>query len=556
MSSRDYTGFDMNNNEEIGIKDENAKTMRIDIHPDFLGESLARKNRESRTEIKSDTLVMTAGKVKECRRSHEYEKLLQSIYDAVLITDVRGRIIDFNFRAVDFMLCDESELAGANILGLISGADESLLMAIRKNLQDHRYTLIEAFCVRRDKSTFPAEVAVNKIDLDKDGQLCFFVRDVSVRKRAQDALEDAFRRLEEHDRAKSQFVSNVSHELRTPLTSMIYAVANMLGGVAGPISDGIRKYLELLNGDCKRLLGTVNDILDLRKIEMRTFTLAKARVPFYRIVNRSAESLRVQAEQRNVKLIIHPPRAAWFVESDAQKFERVIVNVVGNAVKFTQNGGSVTVTVSDDLEKAGHVQVIVRDTGIGIPVEALEKVMERYFTVGEQACGTGLGLAISKEIVEMHGGSIKIVSPPPDGGSGTVVYISMPTAEAPEILIVDDDPAILDLLEQQVISQGYRIAKALDGQEAMERIHSKRPDAGILDLVLPKVDGSEVILRMKSDKVLTRIPIIVVTGAHVSRAKGEILQNFAIPAISKPWHEAELLDRVEGAFFGSAALSK
>ncbi|MDD4872342.1 MAG: ATP-binding protein [Kiritimatiellae bacterium] len=546
----------MQNNEEIAVKDECAKTMRIDIHPDFLGESLARKNRESRTEVKSDTLVMTTGKVKECRRSPEYEKLLQSIYDAVLITDAKGRIIDFNSRAVDFILCDENELEGSSILGLISGADESLLTAIRQNLQDHRYTLIEAFCVRRDKSTFPGEIAVNKINLDKDGQLCFFVRDVTVRKRAQDALEDAFRRLAEHDRARSQFVSNVSHELRTPLTSMIYSVANMLGGVVGPISERVRKYLELLDGDCKRLLGTVNDILDLRKIEMKTFTLAKTRVPFYRLVNRSSGSLRVQAEQREVTLNIQPAGGMWFVECDAQKFERVMVNVVGNAVKFTQPGGTVTVSISDDLEHAGYVLVKVKDTGIGIPAEALDKVMERYFTVGEQACGTGLGLAISKEIVEMHGGTIKIKSPPPEGGQGTVVYLSMPVVEAPEILIVDDDPAILDLLEQQIVSQGYRVIRAGNGTAALDAIQQKKPDAVILDLVLPEIDGSEVILRMKSDNTMTRIPVIVVTGAHVSRAKGEILQNFAIPAIPKPWQEAELLDRVEGSFLGSAALSK
>jgi len=538
------------------LKDECAKTMRIDIHPDFLGESLARKNRESRTEVKSDTLVMTTGRVRGYRLSPEYEKLLQSIYDAVLIADTKGRIIDFNTRAVDFLLCTEEELQGASVLGLISGADESLLTSIRKNLEDHRYTLIEAYCIRRDKSTFAAEIAVNRIDLDKDGQLCFFIRDVTIRKRAQEALEDAFRRLEEHDRQKSQFVSNVSHELRTPLTSMIYAVANMLSGVVGPIPEKARKYLQLLDGDCRRLLGTVNDILDLRKIEMKTLKLAKVRVPLFRLVNRSVESLQVQAEQRGVELSIPPACGTWFVDCDTQKFERVIVNVVGNAIKFTNSGGKVTVTIAGDPERQGNVLLKFRDTGIGIPLEALGKVMERYFTVGEQACGTGLGLAISKEIVELHGGTIRIESPPVEGGKGTAVYLSMPAVDAPEILIVDDDPAIADLLEQQMVLQGYRIIKATNGAEALEIVENRKPDAVILDLVLPKIDGSEVILKMKSNKSMTRIPIIVVTGAHLSRAKGEILQNFAIPAISKPWSEAELLDRVEGAFIGSAALVK
>jgi len=547
---------DMENDQQVAVKDECAKTMRIDIHPDFLGESLARKKKESRTEIKSDTLVMTTGRVREYRRSPEYEKLLQSIYDAVMITDGRGRVIDFNTRAVDFVLADENQLTGMSILELISGADDALLAAIKKNLQDHRYTLIEAYCIRMDKSTFPAEIAVNKIDLDREGQLCFFIRDVSVRKRAQEALEDAFGRLEEHDRARSQFVSNVSHELRTPLTSMIYAVANMLGGVVGPLPQRVRKYLEILDGDCKRLLGTVNDILDLRKIESKKLTLVKARVPIYRLVRRSAESLRVQAEQKLLSMNVCEPSGCWFVECDAQKIERVVLNVVGNAVKFTHGGGSVTVTTGPDPDREGFIRMAVRDTGVGIPREALDRVTERYFTVGEQASGTGLGLSISKEIVELHGGKIKVVSPPPEGGQGTVVYMSLPVADAPRILVVDDDPAVRDLLEQQMVSQGYHVITAGDGEEALEVIAMKKPDAVILDLVLPKVEGSEVILKMKSDKELRRTPIIVVTGASVSRAKGEILQNFGIPAISKPWQEAELLDRVEGAFLGTAVVSR
>lgn len=537
-------------------KDLSAQTMRIDIHPDFLGEELARKNRESRTEIHTDTLAAVSSMAKGYRRSHRYSKLLQSIYDAVLIADHRGRIIDCNSRAVDFFLCGETDLLGLRVLDLISGAGDELLEAIEKNLLDHRYTLIDAYCVRRDKSSFAAEIAVNKIDLDGEGQLCFFVRDVSVRKREQEALEDAVRRLEEHDRARSQFVSNVSHELRTPLTSMIYAVSNMLKGVTGPLSDSVRRYLEIIDGDCRRLLGTVNDILDLRKIENNTLTLARARVPFVRLVRRSVESLRVQAAQKALSLTMDPAPGQWFVDCDAQKMDRVILNVVGNAVKFTPRDGAITLSLQGDPQTPGNLLLRVRDTGIGIPPEALNRVMERYFTVGEQASGTGLGLAISKEIVELHGGSIRIQSPPPEGGVGTVVSISLPVAEAPEILVVDDDPAILDLLEQQMRSHGYRMATAADGEAALKTVMADKPDIVVLDMVLPVIDGSEVILRMKGEKSMSRIPIIVITGANVGRAKAEILQNFSIPAIPKPWQEEDLLDKVEGALLGRAALIK
>jgi PAS domain S-box-containing protein len=531
--------------------DEMASTMRIDIHPDFLGESLERKKQETQVFRRATDTSLEVRKLRDQSEASPYKKLLQSIYDAVLITDHLGKVVDFNRRALDFFLCDEEEMAGTNIIDRISGADLALLDSIRQNLKDHRYTLIEAHCVRSDRSMFASEIAVNNIDLDNEGQLCFFVRDITVRKRAQEALEDAVRRLEEHDRARSQFVSNVSHELRTPLTSMIYAVANMLRGVTGTLSDGTRRYLEMLEGDCKRLLGTVNDILDLRRIETKSLKLIKNRVPFGRIVQRSTESLLVQANQKGVALTMDRGRANWFVDCDAHKIERVFLNVVGNAVKFTPDGGSIAVQMRDDPARPGFVQVCVQDNGIGIPPEALPRVTERYFTVGDQPCGSGLGLAISKEIVELHGGAIEVRSPPPGASRGTVVRVSLPATDAPMIMVANSEQKVLDDLTEQIGGQGYGVVQAFTGLEATEFIQVRKPDAVVLDLILSEVDGMEIILKMKSEKTTVRIPIIVVTGTHVDRGKAQILNNFSIPVLGKPWDEEELLDRLESSLLGS-----
>jgi PAS domain S-box-containing protein len=536
--------------------DKSARTMRIDIHPDFLGESLERKKQSSHRDERADAALSSA---RSSRESHteddKYEKLLSSVYDAVLITDQNGAIVDFNGRSMDFFFCDESDLSGEDVITLISGASESLLASIRTNLKDHRYTLIEAYCVRRDKSLFPAEIAVNKVDLDGERRLCFFVRDVSVRKQAQEALEHAIARLEAHDRARSQFVSNVSHELKTPLTSMIYAVANMLKGVVGPLSEPVRTYLEMLDGNCRRLLSTVDDILDLRKIETNTLTLVKSKTPFSRMVKRSVESLRVQAEQKPVALKVTVEDRSLFVDCDAQKMERVVLNVVGNAIKFTSSEGVVNVSVkrSKNLEK--HVVLSVEDNGIGIPLEAVGKVTDRYFTVGEQPSGSGLGLAISKEIVELHGGRLEIESPYRRESRGTGVYVSLPVVDPPAVLVVDDDKRVVDVLDRQLSAQGYRVNKAGTGADALESVAKERPDVIILDLVLPGMDGSEVILRLKSDKSLRKIPLIAITGAGIGTAKAHVLNSFSVQVLSKPWQEAELLDAVEGVFLGAATLT-
>ena len=538
----------------MNSQDKSARTMRIDIHPDFLTESLAKKKQESADFEKKATPL--AKKKWDRERSDEYETLLQSIYDAVLISDLDGRIIDFNSRSVDFFFCSEAYLYGTNVIDLISGADEDVLRAIQKNLHDHRHTLIEAHCVRRDKSMFPAEIAVNNINLDGAGQLCFFVRDITIRKKAQAALEEAVAKIEEHDRARSMFVSNVSHELRTPLTSMTYAVKNMLKGVCGSVPDRVRGYLEILDGDCRRLLGTVNDILDLRKAENKTLALARTRAPIARLIRRSLESLAVQAEQKSLSLSISRDHWAGFAHCDVQKMDRVVQNVVGNAIKFTPKGGSVEVRVENDRSRRGTILFSTIDDGIGIPAEALPRVTERYFTVGEQPSGCGLGLALSKEIIELHGGSIDIKSPPPGRSHGTLVAVSLPSIEPPTLLIVDGDKAMRSLLDEQVAEHGYRVITAENGTDAIAKAKNLHPDLILMDLALPGGEGMDTILSMRHDEELMRIPLIVITSLNIGSAKAEVLNGFSIPVLSKPWKEAELLDRIEEAFLDAGAFGR
>ena len=539
-----------NRSESLIVKKrELSKTMRIDIHPDFLGQSLARKKVSLGVDAAASLDESRIGEV-----SDNYGKLLECIYDAVLITDPSGLIVDVNTRTVDFFLSPRDTLLGSNVVDLISGSDNSLLSSIGSNLDEHRHTLIEAYCIRTDKSMFPAEIAVNEICLDNGGRLCFLVRDISIRKGVQDELEDAVARLEEHDRARTQFVSNVSHELRTPLTSMIYAVSNMLRGVLGPLPARLQDYLEMLYGDCKRLSGTVNDILDLSKIDNRTLTLTKANVPFFAFVSRSIKSLQLQAKQKGVHLRLREPAGSWFVECDSHKMERVVFNIVGNAVKFTPRNGVVDVEIKESPEYPGYVILSVRDSGIGIPEDAIEQVTERYFTVGEQASGSGLGLAISKEIVESHEGRLTVESPPHGYEKGTVVSIMIPVATPPRVLAVDDSKEILSLLTEQLSGEGYDVICASGGAEALRLLAEGKGDLVVLDLLLPDLQGTEVILKMREDPVLMKIPVIVVSESNIGEAKSHLLNSFSVPSLSKPWKRAEFLDLVSGAFLGKGAI--
>lgn len=533
-------------------KPKASQTMRIDLQPDF-----ASLEQESAFTVYED--IGAPAVTLSNKRSGvdtDYNKLLQSIYDAVFLTDMNGHVIDYNARAVRMFARDEEVLSGTHIIDRIQGASREVLETIRQNLSDSRHTIIDAVCVRFDRTVFPAEVAVNSMVIDGVNQMCFFIRDMTVRKTALKALEDAVSRLEEHDRARSQFVSNVSHELRTPLTSMIYAVANLLRGVAGPLPERVEKYLKMMDGDCKRLLGTVNDILDLSKMDNRKLVLDKAKLPFSKFIRKAVDSLRVQAEKKSITISVEDvgDPARWFVECDPHKIERVIFNLIGNSIKFTNEGGGIDVTIEDDPEHSGYVRCSVRDNGIGIPEGMTEHVTKRYFTVGDQAQGSGLGLSLSKEIIEYHGGGIGVASPPPGFDKGTIVSIILPLVESPSILIVDDEEGVRRMLGLQLLHQGYRVSSAGSGEDALEKMKSEKSDLVILDLIMPKMDGAEVIMRMKSDEVTMGIPVIVITGGNVTGAKAEILNGYSIPAMSKPWKEEELLDIIYEAVLGKAAL--
>ena len=528
--------------------DPGSRTMRIDILPQAAAAGSAGDTTRITAAGYDTTLVGRT--MRHADPSSGYKKLLESVYDAVFITDSTGSILDFNTRATDFFRCSSLSLEGRQVTALISGGDESLISEINRNLDGRRYTLIEAYCLRKDRTLFPSEIAVNRINLTDDGQLCFFVRDTTVRKRAQDALEQAVQRLEEHDRARSQFVSNVSHELRTPLTSMIYAVTNLKKGVAGPVSEQLAKYLDVLDGDCHRLLRTVNDILDLRRLESDSLVLAKQKVPFGALVRRSAEAMRGLAERKMVQLDIKTGIDRWFVDCDPHRMERVVVNVVNNAVKFTPDGGRVRVSIADDVSAPGRVLLKVTDNGIGIPAEHLGRVTERYYTVGDQPAGTGLGLAISKEIVQVHGGTLSVISPPADTSRGTEVRVSMPLATPPTVMIVHGDVEVRNRVALSLEARGFRVSRPERTELALGEVERSRPDMVITDTEVPGTEAMEMVLKLKGLKELGRTPLMVVTRQQPDSARRQLLANLTVPLLAAPWEEHELQSCIETIFLG------
>jgi len=457
------------------------------------------------------------------KRKSPFYKLLECVYDAVLITTPDGTIVECNERACDFFILSAEHLLGKPVISLISGASPILLETILNNVEDKRYTLVDAKCKRADGSSFDAEIAVNRMSLNAHVRLVFFIRDITIRKQAQLQLTHAVERLQAHDRARMEFVSNVSHELRTPLTSMIYAVGNMQRGVVGPLSEKAMHYLERLDSDCHRMLATVNDILDLRQVENNTLVLTPSLSSLSCIVEAAIDTLQVQSDAKRQQVLRDFGTKELFARCDVQKMERVMLNIIGNAIKFTPSNGTISLAIAEAPDNPHFALLTCRDTGMGIPADKLPHISERYFRVGNFVKGTGLGLAITREIVELHQGKIQFASPVPGTDKGTEVCVRLPLVPAPTIVLGSPDETI----RQQLEKSGYEVATVDAPKHLLETYLANKAKAVVL--FRNETSGyRETILQIRDDAKTKRMPILVLGKEELSYREATLFRQLAI----------------------------
>lgn len=487
----------------------------------------------------------TASETEPESLERRYASLIDSIYDALLITDLHGKVVDANPRSSDLLLYERHEMKDMRMLDVIVGFDENLLCSVRKHLEKRMYCVFDAKCVRKDNSRVSVEIAVSLMGSGSESRLCFFIRDITVRKQAEKALKGALEKLERQDRARALLISNVSHELRTPLTSLVYGIATLLQGGGGPLNDKQRAYVERFYRECRRLLGTVEDILDLERVETHTLKLSRVNVPVARLLERSISVLDLMSRHKGLEIRMTAPALSGFISCDPAKMERVFVNIIGNSIKYTPTGGTVVVAATPHTSRYGFVVMSVEDTGIGIPAFALEKVATRYFRVGEQGDGSGLGLSIAKEITDAHGGGLEILSPPPGKNRGTLVSVTMPTVEAPEIAITGGTEKYRGEIHKWLGGYGYRVEMFQSCRAVMERIVKKGLDAALLLFPLEGMDFVELVGELRNSGNAAVPAMFVLADTPLDATKKEIAesQNMAVLQAGLTMHD--LLDAIE-----------
>ena len=361
--------------------------------------------------------------------------------------------------------------------------------------------------------------------------------------------------LEAASAAKSDFLASMSHELRTPLNAIIGFSELMVAD--NPDAEMLtvpREWVDHIRNGGAHLVSLINDVLDLAKIEAGRLELVRVPVDVGLAVTESVAGMRPLAERKRQRLEVASPSCV--IEADAGRLRQVFYNLLSNAIKYTGDGGLIQVDVVVD----GDVHIAVRDNGVGISVDDQSHVFEEFRQVGDphaRLAGTGLGLALTRRLVEAHGGRIALQSEP---GVGSTFTVSLPIGkpdivgvgdgEQPvepggagaEILIIEDDPSSVRLLQTYLADGGYRVSVAPDGERGLQMALASPPAAILLDVLLPRMDGWEVLRRLKSEPRIRDVPVVIVTVVderNVGLALG------AVDYFVKPIERDALLARLD-----------
>ena len=324
--------------------------------------------------------------------------------------------------------------------------------------------------------------------------------------------------------AKSRFLANVSHELRTPMNAILGFTDALLAGVDGPLNEEQRASLGWVQRGGRDLLGLINEILDLSKIEAGNLTLDPQPFDPRELVESVVAQHRSLAAQKGIRFTWHDAGSPAEVILDRQRVRQILVNLIGNALKFTHQG-EVRVEMRGGAPETAF-EVAVHDTGRGIDPDQHEAIFEEFRQAGGEEGGTGLGLAISRRLARAMGGDISLESEP---ARGSVFLLRLPrdsrptplgatSAQPPDpsdgervLLSVDDDPSVAPLLQKVLAGQGYRVVGSTDASRAVSDARRLLPAAILLDILMPEGDGREILRELKSDPRTSGIPVIIVS---------------------------------------------
>jgi PAS domain S-box-containing protein len=482
----------------------------------------------------------------------KYGISINCVYDAVFVTDELGTIIDVNAKASELFLHTGDDLRFKNIRELLLGFDSPVMFQVVQNVRNGKRVLVEAFCLRQDDSTFPAETAVTRVSMGlEENLLCFFIRNVTHHKQAEEAMRMAQTRMARAERleAAGMVAGQIAHDfnnLLTPLLGYPALIRRLL-----PKDSPIMEFVGIMENTAQDMAHLTEQLLCLS----RRGRLGQDEVfSMNDVVNQAMALLRTDTPG-GIKVELNLDPDLMSIKGGRDQVGRVIHNLCRNAIDAIGENGSLVITTENvyletplrsnsEVKPGEYVRVAVKDSGHGIPDEVKEKMFDPFFTTkrSSKRRGSGLGLSIVLGIVKDHNGYIDFST---QLGKGTIFYVYLPIFRDEQktetdypggretVLLMDDDALQVELISQMLTSLGYQVVGCRSGEEALLLFKRGKvqPDLAILDVLIPGgMDGAETMHRLRSLK--PHLPVILISGMPAGAEMA--LQMGEAPFLRKP----------------------
>jgi two-component system, sensor histidine kinase and response regulator len=469
--------------------------------------------------------------------------IINTAMDAVITVNAEGLITNWNSEAEEIFGWSAQEALSRKLSELImpqryhGDPDLGLQRFFGASGEMTARQRTETTAQHRNGNEFPVEMAISPVKFDGQWIFSIFIRDIRERKRTQKELLDAKEAAEEANRAKSIFLANMSHELRTPLNAII-GYSEMLEEETQELGkETVVGDLQRIQSAGKHLLALINDILDLSKIEAGKMILHLENFDVAQMIEEIVNTVQPAAAKNNSTFKINVADVRE-MHADLTKVRQILLNLLSNACKFTDNG---VISLNVDrrtIDTRDWLLFEVRDTGIGMTPQQRGKLFREFSqvdtSISRRYGGTGLGLAITYRFIQMMRGTIDVESEPGRGSTFTVLLPAEVTLDGNEpshpqvaidnpalsetaqpyrgtILVIDDDPAVGDLMFRSLTKLGFRVLVGASAAEGLRIARDVRPMLITLDVMMPEVDGWNVLRQLKADPELAQVPVIMVT---------------------------------------------
>ncbi len=473
-------------------------------------------------------------------------RIFNKVTNESIIVLKNNRIIDANESFFDNFKFEHSELDDLTFSKICKLPFTDIYENLSKEINDS----MELEFFRKDESKFYGELRLRQSKLNGEDVVILIIRDLTKWKEYEKILMDEKDKAEKANIAKSDFLAKMSHELRTPMNAIIGFSELLIAGIDGELNENQLKSLQRVSTAAHNLLDLINDILDLSKIEAGKMKFSFENTDIVPIARNVVETLLPLLKRKNIEIeTVFPEKLD--VVMDLSKIRQAFLNILGNAIKFTDKG-KIIFTIKDlDSE----VLVKIKDDGIGIPKDSLEDIFNEFKQVQSNRLnnyqGTGLGLSITKKIIEAHKGKIWAES---EEGKGSTFFFIIPRKREilenfidhkkigkAKIFVVDDDNVMTDILDKFLTYNDYTVIATNNSTEAFQIILNEKPDLIILDLMMPNLDGYQLSRILKNNKETKNIPIIIMSFF----ANAEMIKELGVEAyLPKPFTKDALFDKI------------